>query len=164
MNARSDSPAGFAPDRPHSRQWSRTSGYFVSVVIDVILLYVAQHLLDWNLPCSACTSAGTSRKRWTSTCERSFADFVTPLRNFRIGALKATWQVDLDIVHHVQDSSNPMGSFLSCNTLGVAAYSPRQRHNTIVDLHPDVSFLDAGVPLELTEHVQLNPPVGLDYF
>src|SRR5690242_15334787 len=32
------------------REWARTSGHIVSIVIDMILLYVVQHLLDWNVP------------------------------------------------------------------------------------------------------------------
>ncbi len=50
MNARSDNPAGVEADPVQPRQYSRTSGYLISIVIDVILLYVAQHLLGWNLP------------------------------------------------------------------------------------------------------------------
>ena len=55
MNATSQSPGEYASGRTEPRQWSRTSGYLVSIVIDVILLYVAQHLLDWNLPWVAST-------------------------------------------------------------------------------------------------------------
>lgn len=50
MNARSNIPERVARDRVQPRQLARTSGYIVSIVIDMILLYVAQHLLDWNLP------------------------------------------------------------------------------------------------------------------
>jgi membrane-associated HD superfamily phosphohydrolase len=32
------------------RDWARTSGYIASIVVDMILLYVVQHLLDWNVP------------------------------------------------------------------------------------------------------------------
>ena len=55
MNATSQSPGGFASDRIQPGQWSPKSGYIVSIVIDLILLYVAQHLLDWNLPWIAST-------------------------------------------------------------------------------------------------------------
>jgi hypothetical protein len=32
------------------QQRPRTGGYLPSIVVDVVLLYVAQHLLDWNPP------------------------------------------------------------------------------------------------------------------
>jgi len=41
---------GDGPGPVHPRPWSRTIGYLFAVVIDVILLYVAQHLLEWNVP------------------------------------------------------------------------------------------------------------------
>ena len=50
MNAASKAPAGYSPDRVQRWQSDSTSGYVVSIVIDVILLYAAQHLLDWGLP------------------------------------------------------------------------------------------------------------------
>lgn len=40
----------YAPGAAEPRPWSRTGGYLVSIVIDMILLYVAQHLLEWNVP------------------------------------------------------------------------------------------------------------------
>ena len=50
VNAASKAPVGYSPNSVQPRQWGRTSGYLVSIVIDVILLYAAQHLLDWGLP------------------------------------------------------------------------------------------------------------------
>jgi hypothetical protein len=34
----------------HASPEARTRGYLVSIVIDVLLLYCAQHVLEWNLP------------------------------------------------------------------------------------------------------------------
>jgi hypothetical protein len=42
--------SGYVQGPVHSRPWSRTSGYLVSIVIDMVLLYAAQHLLEWNVP------------------------------------------------------------------------------------------------------------------
>jgi len=50
MNASSHNPTGFTLDPRHRRQCSRTVGYLISIVVDIFLLYAAQHLLDWNLP------------------------------------------------------------------------------------------------------------------
>jgi hypothetical protein len=50
MKDASQVQGGYAAGPVHPRPWSRTSGYLVSVVIDVILLYAAQHLLQWDVP------------------------------------------------------------------------------------------------------------------
>jgi hypothetical protein len=50
VNDASQVGSGYAPGPVQARTWSRTSGYLVSIVIDMILLYAAQHLLEWNVP------------------------------------------------------------------------------------------------------------------
>ena len=50
MNATSDAPKRFVSESIEPREWGRTSGYIASIVIDMILLYVVQHLVDWNVP------------------------------------------------------------------------------------------------------------------
>jgi hypothetical protein len=50
MNDTSQVRPEYAPGQVDPRPWSRTSGYLVSIVVDMILLYAAQHLLEWNVP------------------------------------------------------------------------------------------------------------------
>jgi hypothetical protein len=50
VNATSDAPKRFVSESIEPREWGRTSGYIASIVIDMILLYVVQHLVDWNVP------------------------------------------------------------------------------------------------------------------
>jgi hypothetical protein len=50
VNDTSEVRPEYAPGQVHPRPRSGTSGYLVSIVIDVLLLYAAQHLLEWNLP------------------------------------------------------------------------------------------------------------------
>jgi hypothetical protein len=41
---------GYAVGPVNPQPWSRTSGYLVSILINMFLLYAAQHLLEWNVP------------------------------------------------------------------------------------------------------------------
>lgn len=50
MNATSDTAKPFVTEPIEPREWARSIGYISSIVIDMILLYVVQHLLDWNVP------------------------------------------------------------------------------------------------------------------
>ena len=50
MKDASHAQSRYASGPVHPRPWSRTSGYLVSIVIDMILLYAAQHFLEWNVP------------------------------------------------------------------------------------------------------------------
>jgi hypothetical protein len=50
VNATSGAPQRFVSTSIEPREWGRTSGYIASIVIDMILLYVVQHVVDWNVP------------------------------------------------------------------------------------------------------------------